>query len=132
MEATRGSSGNILSYTECSLAKWPEDAPEKFQQLNLINWLQMAHLYCHSYSAEEQRWLKLLVQNFPDYSSAPREQQEIFCKIEAVVAAKKWDRNVSPDSGKLLVCLVNQLAPNRAFSNVSTKRKLFSSDSEGY
>lgn len=111
-------------------AKWPEDH-ETSLPLNLITWLQMAQLHCCSYSAEDQICLTHLVRNLPDYTSASPEEQNIFKRIESLVANKKWDRNLSPDSGKVLINLVQQFWPGEKYCNSKVKRTISFSSATG-
>ncbi len=96
-------------------------------RLDLMSWLQQVQAHSRSGSSDDQKVLKELALNLPDYSNAPPEMQEVFERITQVVSRNTHDRELSPASHKALMNLMQKISPLVPRTKPPACRVLFSS-----
>lgn len=101
------------------------------ERLDLMSWLQLVHAHSRSGSSDDQKVLKNLALNLPDYRDASPEMQDVFERITQVVSRdNKHDKDLSPASQKALMTLMQRFSPQVPRTKSIARRVLFTSGDE--
>ena len=100
------------------------------ERLDLMSWLQLVQAHSRSGSSDDQKVLKKLALNLPDYRDASPEMQDVFERITQVVSRDKHDKDLSPASHKALMALMQRFSSQMPRTKSIARRVLFTSGDE--